>query len=849
MNDIRFSLLAGWLCVLLVAGGCKPANDAKAPVSLTWEMGSYDSNGKYYENSFVLKNISDTPLDKDWEIFYSQFPRNIQQDASSPVRVEQVNATYFKMYPGAGFTSLAPGDSLRVIFRCGGEVPKNSHAPEGSYWVSQSGTLKGKPLPVALNIVPLPVTEWQKSAAQKTYDTNLRLQKAGPSEFQQTDIIPSVKKVIPAKGEILLEKQFALTFHEDFANEGKLLKDKLSEIYGLEVVSEAPVTIVLDYLPAGKKVVNEEYYELNITDGKVEICSNTSHGIFNGTQTLLGLLKGQKGQIKQKEQEGVKGQKEPLRLQAMSIQDYPDLLYRGQMLDIARNYTTVDNLKKLIDVLSSYKLNVLHFHFSDDEGWRLEIPGLEELTTVGARRGYTVDEKECLYPAYNGGYDPLSATSGNGYYTRDEFIDFLRYAAERHVQVIPEIESPGHARAAIVAMKARYNKYIDTDPKKAYEYLLCDLQDTSRYVSAQAYTDNVMNVALPSTYRFMEKVIQEIVAMYKEAGVPLTTIHLGGDEVARGAWLGSPLCVALMKEQGMTKAHDLAEYFITRVVDCLQRYNLSFNGWQEVALGHTPETHTYLSQCAAGINSWKTVPEWKEDEIPYQIANNGYPVILCNVNNFYLDLAYDAHPDEPGHFWGGYVDESKAFSMLPYDVYRSSRTDMAGNPVDVSAAGKGKTALTTSGRKNIKGVQAQLFAETIRGFQWVEYYIFPKVMGLVERGWNAHPNLETLSGTAEQQAFDRDLSLFYEKISVKEMPYWSRIGVNFRLPHPGLSVKDGLLYANTSIAGGQIRYTTDGTEPTMDSTLWQAPVACQSAIVKAKLFYKDKQSVTSLYMR
>lgn len=834
MNDIRFSLLAGWLCILLAAGGCKSANDSKAPVSLTWKMGNYDENGKYYENSFVLKNISDAPLGKDWEIFYSQFPRKILPDASSPVKVEQVNATYFKMYPAEGFTSLAAGDSLKVIFKCDGEVPKNSHAPEGAYWVSQSGESKGKPLPVALDAIPLPVTEWQKSAAQKTYDTNLRLANARTSEFRSADIIPSVKKVLPADGEILLEKQLALTFHDDFANEAKLLKEKLTGWFGLEIAPEAPVTIVLDYLTNDKKAVNEEYYELHIVGQQIRISGATPHGVFNGAQTLLGLLKGQDS---------------PLRLEAMSIQDYPDLLYRGQMIDIARNYTTVDNLKKLIDILSSYKLNVLHFHFSDDEGWRLEIPGLEELTTIGARRGHTVDEKEWQYPAYNGGYDPFSATTGNGYYTRAEFIDFLQYAAERHIQVIPEIESPGHARAAIVSMKARYDKYMDTDPEKAKEYLLSDLQDTSRYISAQAYTDNVMNVALPSTYRFMEKVIQEIVAMYKEANVPLTTIHLGGDEVARGAWMGSPLCQALMEEHGMAKAHDLAEYFITRVVDCLQQYNLSFNGWQEVALEHKPETHTYLSRHAAGINSWKTVPEWKEDEIPYQIANNGYPVILCNVNNFYLDLAYDAHPDEPGHFWGGYVDESKAFSMLPYDVYRSSRTDMAGNPVDVSAAGKGKTTLTASGRENIKGVQAQLFAETIRGFQWVEYYMFPKVMGLVERGWNAHPDWETLSGVAEQQTFDRDLSLFYEKISMKEMPCWSRTGVNFRLPHPGLSVKDGLLYANTPIAGGQIRYTTDGTEPTVESALWEAPVTCRSAVVKAKLFFKDKQSVTSLYMQ
>ena len=167
--------------------------------------------------------------------------------------------------------------------------------------------------------------------------------------------------------------------------------------------------------------------------------------------------------------------------------------------------------------------------------------------------------------------------------------------------------------------------------------------------------------------------------------------------------------------------------------------------------------------------------------------------------------------------------------------------------MEIGSAGKGKTTLTASGRKQIKGVQAQLFAETIRGFQWVEYYMFPKVMGLVERGWNAHPDWETLSGAAEQQTFDRDLALFYEKISVKEMPYWSRIGVNFRLPHPGLTIRDGLLYANTSIEGAQIRYTTDGTEPTVESELWETPVACQAAVVKAKLFYRDKQSVTSCY--
>jgi hexosaminidase len=486
-------------------------------------------------------------------------------------------------------------------------------------------------------------------------------------------------------------------------------------------------------------------------------------------------------------------------------------------------------------------MNVLHFHFSDDEAWRLEIPGLEELTAVGSRRGHTTDESRCLYPCYDGGYDPDAATVGNGYYSREDFIGLLRYAAERHIRVIPEIESPGHARAAIVSMKARYNRYKDTDMEKAAEYLLSEPEDTSRYASVQYYTDNVINVAMPSTYRFMEKVIQELAAMYREAGVPLATVHLGGDEVARGVWLGSPKCQALMKEKGMTKPHDLAEHFITQMADIMQRNGLKFSGWQEVALGHTEEAHRQLRTQAAGVYCWNTVPGY--DEVVYQIANNGYPVILCNVGNFYMDMAYNGHPDERGLDWGGYVDESVSFSMLPFSIYRSLRTDGAGNPVDLDAAEKGKTVLTAEGRKNILGVQGQLFAETIRSFNGVEYLLFPKIMGLAERGWNAYPAWEELRGAQEQQAFNKALALYYEKISDMEMPYWARNGINFRLPHPGLLVKDGKLYANVAIRGAEIRYTTDGSEPDAQSALWEAPVPCHAPVVKAKTFCQGKESL------
>lgn len=826
-SDMRFSKLppAGLLlCAMTLFAGCKTSNEQKAPVSLTWEMGASDIEPGYYENTFVLKNISEKALKKDWTIYYSQLPRDIKQEDNPAVKVEMVNGNFFKMYPTGNFRPLAPGDSMRITFRCTYKLDRNSHVPEGTYWV---GSIDGKgiPLPVEMNALPLPSPELLRGypSADKIYESNLCL--ADAPALKQSDILPSVKKAVSAYGCVVLDGKVGLEFPEEFSGEAKLLKEKLSA-YGLEVADSARHTIVLESLANKEEAVNDEYYTIGIGDGWIKISAATPHGIFNGTQTFLSMLKGKQA---------------PYRLDGIRIQDYPDLAYRGQMIDIARDFTAPENMKKLIDVFASYKMNALHFHFSDDEGWRLEIPGLEELTAVGSRRGHTTDESQCIYPCYDGGYNPDANTPGNGYYSREQFIDLLKYAAARHVRIIPEIESPGHARAAIVSMKARYNKYIATNPEKATEYMLSEPEDTSRYVSVQYYTDNVMNPALPSTYRFMEKVIKEIATMYKEAGVPLTTLHLGGDEVPQGVWLGSPACRELMKEKGMTKAHDLSEYFITQMAGVMQRNGLKISGWQEVALGHTEEAHQQLRPLTEGVYCWNTVPG--HDEVVYQTANNGYPVILCNVGNFYMDMAYNGHPDERGLDWGGYVDESVSFSMLPYSIYRSLRKNMAGDPIDLSNAGKGKTVLTETGKKNIVGVQGQLFAETIRSFDGVEYLLFPKLMGLAERGWNAHPAWESLSGAQEQQAFDKALALYYAKISEKEMPCWAKNGINFRLPHPGLLVKDGRLYANVAISGAEVRYTTDGSEPTAQSALWEAPVKCDAAVVKAKTFYQGKESL------
>ena len=784
---------------------------------MTWEQGT-DRTPAGYENSFILKNVSKQPLKGGWSIYYTQLPGNIRQPEDAAVKLEDVNGNFFRMVPTEHFAELAPGDSMKISFY-GRNISRNSQAPEAPYWVGSDG----KPVSIALTTIPLDETTLANYPdATKIYATNAQLP-AAPA-LRQSDIIPSVKQATSLEGGVVLDGKVSLTYADNFSGEATLLKEKLSQLYGLEVVEGAPVTITLE---STTPTDNYEAYTLTVNKEGVKIAAATPTGIFNGTQTLLAMLKGKQA---------------PYELQGVAIADQPDMHYRGFMLDIARNYTKPEQVKHLIDILASYKMNVLHFHFNEDEAWRLEIPGLEELTEVGARRGHTTDESECLYPGYSGGWDYTTENLSNGYFTREQFIDLLRYAAARHIRVIPEIETPGHARAAIVSMKARYNKYAATDMQKATEYMLHELADTSRYKSVQSYTDNVINVALPSTYNFLRKVIREIKAMYADAGQELPAIHLGGDEVADGAWTGSPACQALMKEKGMTKKHDLAEYYITEIAKIMKEEGVKISGWQEVALGHTEEAHKQLREQMYSINCWTAVPDWGTDKVVYEIANNGYPVVLSNVCNFYMDLAYSHHPDERGLDWGGVVDETRSFSTLPFRNYRSCRTSLKGEPFDMSTMEKGKPALTAEGKQNMVGVSAQFFAETLRGYDWLQYYLFPKYMGLVERGWNAHPAWEALEGAKEQETYNQALALYEKVIAEKEMTDWAKRGINFRLHHPGLQVVDGMLHANVMVPGAEIRYTLDGTEPTASSALWTAPVKCDVKIIKAKTFYQGKES-------
>ena len=283
-----------------------------------------------------------------------------------------------------------------------------------------------------------------------------------------------------------------------------------------------------------------EGYHMIITPTTITIEASDEAGIFYAKQTLK-----QWGNI----------------IPCATLTDYPDLHHRGIMLDVVRNYYPADSIFRILDVMAYHKLNVLHFHLTDDEAWRLEIPGLPQLTDIGSKRGYTTDESKCLLPMYCGGRDPNANTTANGYITREKYIELLRYADERHIRVIPEIDMPGHMRAA----------------KKAMGNLLTDSAFDARiYKSAQNYTDNVIDVTKPYAIEFIDHVVTEIVKMHEEAGQPLTILNIGGDEVPKGA---------LTREEHQT--------FIDAVLEILNRYNLQPMGWEEITHFCKPESKAF----------------------------------------------------------------------------------------------------------------------------------------------------------------------------------------------------------------------------------------------------------------
>jgi hexosaminidase len=818
-------------------------------IAITWELISNTySDQPAVKAEFVFENKSNLTLDAhNWQLFFNQSPRRVLAvNEESNVEVERINGDWYRIYPREGFL-LPPGEKLSIIYESSHWWIKESDAPMGLYFVFNDDT-GDESIVVAENYRMLPFEREEQYTRHRadfepfpspewSFNENKKLNLLAADQL--LPIVPSPFSV-SRNGEFVSFDSPITIFHQQGLEfEAGFLWDQFKSICKCDLLMQtgfsgaaSAIDLKIDNLMVNGQ--NKEVYRLEINpDGNVSITGSDKAGVFYGVQSLIALV----------DPAAAFSEKE-FTLPVIVVEDVPRFGYRGVHIDVARNFHTKESLMKIMDILAFYKINTLHLHLTEDEGWRLEIKALPELTSVGAQRGHTTMAAAAVHPAYGSGPFPNAKGSyGSGFYSQQDYIEILQHATKRHIRVIPEINMPGHSRAAIKAMEARYSYFMEQGLEdEANEYRLIDPEETSVYLSAQLFTDNVVNVARESVYRFFETVIDEVIDMYAKAGAPLEIIHVGGDEVPAGAWTQSPMITQKMKEiPHITRPANMHAYFTERTLEILGKRNLKMAGWEEVALMQDNNgQHIPIDRFANGDLIpfiWNNL--WGAQDLAYRMANRGFPVVLNHVTAFYFDLAYNNDPQEPGLYWAGFVNTRNAWHYNPYDVFKVTTKDAMGRQVDIETEYQSMERLKPEARENILGLQAQMWSETILGQQMLEYYLLPKLIGFAESAWARERVWETTpDASLRQEQVDMEWNVFANTLAQRELPRLAHLfgGYNYRIPLPGAIIEDGVLKANAEFPGLEIRYTLDGSEPVLKSPLYLEPVAVDTAEVKLVAF-------------
>jgi hexosaminidase len=770
--------------------------DAQTALQLRWEFVD-ETNA-----AFILTNRDSKPLAASgWAIYFNALRHSNAASVGAEFEIQHLVADLHRIVPAPGFTGLVPGATIRIPYRTD-RLLNRSFVPAGPYIVFEDAKDVGVPI---RDYVAAP---FEHSPGVVTPEARRDI---SPNDLPL--VFPTPLETMKRAGVLRLTALPRITAPAELGPEAAFAAEYLRPMFRSPVQGRVPLTLEVGVVEGQ---TSPEAYELVIDRiAGIRIVGVTSAGVFYGLQSLRNLLQAPSS-------DGA------LSLPNVRVIDAPRYGYRGFMLDVARNFQPKPSVLRTIDLLARYKLNVLHLHLTDDEGWRIEIAGLPELTTVGARRGHTLDSKRFLPPAYGSG--PLvDQPYGSGFFSRADYVEIVRYAAARHIEVIPEIEMPGHARAAIKAMEARSDR----------QYALSDPEDRSVYKSVQGYPDNVMNPALESTYRFIEHVVGDLAAMHREAGGPLRHVHMGGDEVPPGVWTGSPAVQSLMQAKGLTSTDDLWFVFYGRIEQILKGQGLLPSGWEEIALRKTTDAGRAVAMpnpdfAGRGWRAyvWNNVVGGGAEDLAYRLANGGYDVVLCPVTNYYFDLAWNRNAEERGLDWGGYVDVKKPFEFIPFDYYRNVRVDRRGNPLD-PAVFAGKERLTDAGRSHIVGLQGNLWSETLGGDGRLEYMMVPKLFGLAERAWAREPDWSQERDAARADAlFSEAWERFVNLVGKRELPRLDRElpGFNYRIPTPVLRVDGGQVYATIELPGFTLRYTIDGSAPTARSEVVRGPIPLRGTV-------------------
>ncbi|KAK3580160.1 hypothetical protein CHS0354_030275 [Potamilus streckersoni] len=784
---------------------------------------------KVFDASITLTNNAPIPIQHTphWAIYFCHVRMIEPGRLPNPfgctldkygVKFSHINGCLFKLEPTKDFKTLKQGDSIDICHQAQYySVAKTDAMPN---WYMTAPGLKPVLIKCTVDeemkfVQPFDLPcKWKRFDYVMDNESN-RYDQYDPFTVEkrlQNNVAADLgdalgKPIIPTPLQIHLDKssvslkngQWIIIANEELLNEANYLADKLGlPIKGDNSDENSSVIVlklgVVDVSQFSMSQTPESYWlEVDSNEQIITITGCGEAGVFYGIQTLLSLHNAVTGFIPQ-----------------ASVIDSPRYPYRGMHLDVSRNFHSKDQVLKLLEVMAIYKMNKFHFHLSDDEGWRLEIPGLEELTEVGAKRGHSNSENYCLLPLLGSG--PNFNTSGTGHYTVSDYREIVHFAKQRHIEVIPEIDLPGHSYAAIYAMKARYYGKKDS---KAEQFLLADIEyESSDSRSVQMFTDNVIDPGLENVYRFIDKVVEEIKNMHKDIN-PLRTFHIGGDEVPHESWRGSLACQKLVETKKVTSFDHIMEYFVTKAASIVAQHDLDLGAWQDGVIHdealNKPVKRTHFKNKEVFVYAWQNVWESGLAGSAYRLANHGYKVVMSQGTHLYFDHPYEPDPEERGLYWAArYIDTHKTFSFMPDNIYANADVKLTGEvlPADfIDQHEDGQDTLKHP--ENIVGMQGQLWSELVRLPDQMDYMIFPRLLALAERAWHKAP-WEKLDNKVERVAREKmDWEMFANALSHRELLRLDDMNVAYHIPPPGARVEGCILEMNCSYPGLPMFYSLD----------------------------------------
>jgi hexosaminidase len=494
---------------------------------------------------------------------------------------------------------------------------------------------------------------------------------------QEVNIIPQPVKVVKNAGNFVINSQTSLVVAntEDNAT-AAFLNKYLLDYYGLTLPISKKVSKNSIKLASKKNIdgLKGEGYTLKSDKNGVEITGNSAIGTFYGIQTLIQLLPVEKNNT--------------LAIAAVEVNDEPRFVYRGAMLDVGRHFFPVSFVKKYIDYLALHKLNYFHWHLTEDQGWRIEIKKYPKLTEIGSKRNGSIIGR---YPGTGSDNTPEQ-----GFYTQEEVKDIVKYAADRFITVIPEIEMPGHSSAAIAAYpelscfpneKTKLpDNMISNQSKKEMAAGRNKVVQETWGVHADVF------VPTENTFKFLEDVLDEVVALF-----PSKYIHVGGDESPKDNWKRSEFCQQLIKEKGLKDEHELQSYFIQRMEKYINKKGRTLIGWDEILEG--------------GLAPNAVVMSWRGEEGGIAAAKENHQVIMTPGSHVYLDHSQTKNEKEVTI--GGFLPLEKVYSYEPIPK-----------------------ELNEQQAKYVLGAQGNVWTEYMANPAKVEYMIFPRLSALSEVLWS-----------------------------------------------------------------------------------------------------------------